>query len=141
MTYATPQDVAVELRGSTSVSPAEEVQWQAWLDRVEHSIEARFRRQGLDLSAQASVCDPDGGTVGDVEVAAVVRKVDASKMAPGTSQTVTVDDGSVTNRNDFKPSDGYDPLAVTDSEWALLLPETYNGAFSTRPTFQPDRRW
>ena len=139
MTYASPYDVAAELRGTTSVSSTEQVQWQRWLDRVERSIEGRFRRQGLDLGAQTFANDPEVGAVADVEVAAVIRKIDASKLTPGTSQTVSVDDGSVTNRNDLKPSDGYDPLALTDAEWNELLPQTSGAAFSTRPSFVPDR--
>lgn len=140
MTYATPTDVAAELRGSTNVTDAEQIQWQRWLDRVERAIDARFARIGLNLATQVSVGNPTGDVVADVEVAAVVRRINSPTMAVGASRTVTVDDGSVTTRNDLRPSDGYDPLALTDSELELLLPASQPEAFSTRPGFAPDCR-
>ena len=143
MTYATPEDVAAELgRSADSITATERAQWQRWLDRIERAIEARFRRAGLDLATQVSAGDPTAEDVADVEVAAVVRKIESPKMAAGSSRTVSIDDGSITDRNDLRGD--YDPLALTDADWALLLPGNLGGAFSTRPGFQADRpewRW
>lgn len=142
MTYATPADVAVALRGSTSFSTEEGVQWQAWLDTVERAIVRRFRRAGLDLFAQTVLEDPTAEDVADVEVDAVIRKhwhmKASAETLPGTSRTVSIDDGSVTNRNDGRAVADYNPLALTDDEWDSLLPSGDPAAFSTRPGFEPD---
>lgn len=140
MTYATPEDVAEELRGSTTVSAVEEVQWQKWLDRIERDIRRGFKRNGYDLDAQVLAEDPTEAEVVDVEVAAVIRKYwmvkGVEKVAPGTSQTRTVDDASVTDRNDGRSTLTYDPLALTDPEWSSLLPTTPKRArvFSVMPS-------
>lgn len=142
MTYATPADVAVALRGSTSYNTAEGIQWQSWLDRVERSIERRFKRANLVLADQVALEDPSAADVSDVEVEAVVRKVwnvkAAELVVPGTSKTRTVDDASVTDRNDSRTTIDYDPLSLTDAEWDTLLPDGEAAAFSTRPGFEPD---
>ena len=141
MTYAIPDDVAVEL-GRPASSQAETDQWQSWIDRVERAIARRFKRAGLDLAVQVAAGEPSDEDVADVEVAAVVRQVryaEAAKLVvPGTSRTRSVDDGSITDRNDGRLDSGYDPLALTDGEWADLLPSGIGGAFSTRPGFEPD---
>lgn len=136
MTYATPTDVAKELRGSTSVSDVEAIQWQAWLDRVERAIESRFARLSLSLADQTGLGNPSAALVADIEVAVVARRINGSPLAPGTSRTVSVDDGSVTDRNDR--GDSREALMLTDDEWSQLLPLTTGGAFSTRPGFVPD---
>lgn len=134
MSYATSNDVARELRGSTSLSSEEGVQWQAWIDRVEREIERRFRRVGLDLADQVALGDPLLVDVIDVEVAAAIRKIDNPRGL--TSSTRSIDDASITDRWDHQ--DAADPLALTDAEWAMLLPQVSSGAFSTRPGFEPD---
>lgn len=135
MTYATVDDVAAELgRLPDSVTDAERAQWTRWLDRVERSIGARFTRAGLTLSEQVALGNPDVSTVADVEVAAVVRKIE--NPSGDTSTTITVDDGSVTRRKEGAASSW--GLDLTDGEWALLLPATATSAFSTRPGFEPD---
>lgn len=136
MTYAAPSDVAKELRGSTSVSDAEGVQWQAWLDRVERAINRGFTRAGLDLATQVGLNDPTADDVRDVEVAAVIRK-SQNPMWGETSVTKSIDDGSITRRREG--GDGDDPLALISSEWNSLLPGMATAAFSTRPGFEPDR--
>lgn len=136
MTYANPQDVAAELRGSTSVSDAEAIQWQAWLDRVSRKIVAGFRRAGLDLDEQISLGDPTGDDVVDVEVAAVIRKIQNPNWGE-TSTTKSIDDGSITRRREGADP-GIDPLDLLPSEWATLLPASQVGAYSTRPGFEPD---
>ena len=140
MTYATPSDVAEELRGSTTVSDVETVQWQKWLDRIERDIRRGFKRSGYDLDTQVLAEDPTEAEVIDVEVAAVIRKYwqtkAAMEIAPGTSRTVSIDDGSITNRNDSRASLDYDALALTDPEWTSLLPAKPKRAraFSVMPS-------
>lgn len=136
MTYATPEDVAKELRGSTSVTAAEAVQWQAWLDRVERAIRRGFTRAGLDLSNQISLGDPTADDAKDVEVAVVIRKIQNPKWGE-TSSTVSVDDGSVTRRREG--GDGGDPLELLAGDWSQLLPGASATGWSTRPGFEPDR--
>lgn len=142
MTYATPTDVAKEMRGSTSVSATEAVQWPIWLESVERTIRRRFKRAGYELDEQVGEGDPLAADVVDVEVAAVIRKIGLvetnQSIRPGMSRTRSVDDASITDRNDGRIDPDYDPLALTDAEWASLLPTPVGGAFSTRPGFQPD---
>lgn len=136
MTYAVPQDVAEALRGSTSVTAEEAVQWQSWLSRVERSIVAAFRRAGLDLSEQIALNSPTAEEVADVEVAAVIRKIQNPTWGR-TSQTRSLDDGSVTYRNEGAGAN-VDPLALLSSELGDLLPSTATTAFSIRPYYEPD---
>lgn len=137
MSYADPSDVAVELgRPVSSVTGTDVAQWQAWLDRVERSIERTFRRAGLTFSAQVSLGDPSADEVRDVEVAAVVRKVQNPTWGV-TSTTRSIDDASVTSRREGAGVDA-DPLDLLADEWSSLLPGSDSPAFSTRPGFDPD---
>lgn len=137
--YATPQDVALEYRGSTSISSAESFQWQSWIDRVDRSIVRRFRRAGFDLAQQVSLDNPSAGDVRDAIVAAVIRKIDNPKGESSKTRTVTADDGTVSNTSRYESTKtGDDPLALTDAEWDDLLPNATPDAFSTRPGFTPD---
>jgi hypothetical protein len=133
MVYATAADVAVEL-GRSAVSAAEGEQWDAWIARVERSIGRAFRRSGFDLDTQVGVGNPTAEDVRDIEVAAVIRKIQNPTWGE-TSYTKSIDDGSVTRRREGV--DG-DPLGLLDSELSTLLPERTSGAFSTRPGFTPD---
>ena len=135
MTYGTIEQVAQELgRLPDSVTPEEVLQWGQWLERVERTIRARFTRAGLVLSTQVALDAPDAETVADVEVAAVARKIE--NPSGDTSTTVTIDDGSVTRRKEGAST--APGLELTDAEWALLLPASTAGAYSTRPSFVPD---
>lgn len=136
MTYAVPQDVAEALRGSTSVTAEEAVQWQAWLDRVERSIVAAFRRAGSDLAEQIALGTLTADDVADVEVAAVIRKIQNPTWGR-TSQTRSLDDGSVTYRNEGA-GPNVDPLALLPDELGGLLPSSSASGFSVRPYFEPD---
>lgn len=130
MTYATTAQVAIELgRLPESVSETETVQWQQWLDRVERSISTRFVRAGLDLDAQVILGNPDADSVADVEIAAVVRKIE--NPSGDTSTTISIDDGSVTRRKEGAGT--VVGLDLTDAEWALLLPASSSGAYSVTP--------
>src|SRR5699024_12833817 len=84
------------------------------------SIAARLRRGGLDLAAQVALGGPEAGTVADVEVAVVARKVRTPEGT--TSTTVSVDDGSVTKRREGSKIDDLGYLRLTDWEWDTLLP-------------------
>jgi len=139
MTYAAVSDVAAEL-GRPASSSTEQQQWQAWLNRVERNIIRGFKRAGLVLATEISEGNVDVADVKDVEVAAVLRKI--ANPDGLTSITRSVDDASVTVRRDGV--DDTDPLAVTDDEWDLLMPDLRGGAFTIRPVSSPgfaDEAW
>lgn len=139
MTYAIPDDVAVQLgRPIDSVTATERAQWQAWLDKVERSIRRAFKKAGFELDEQINAGEVSPADVGDVEVAAVIRKIDNPKWGE-TSYTKSVDDASVTTRREGAGES--DPLALLDVELGDLIPRRQSGAFSTRPGFQSDRCW
>lgn len=134
MAYAIADDVVIEL-GRAASSAAETAQWNAWLDRVERAIERRFRGAGLVLADQVALNDPPVADVIDVEVAAVIRKIELVTREGRTSTTRSVDDASITDRWE-SDSTGLD---VSNDEWDSLLPGSDSQAFSTRPSFEPDR--
>lgn len=134
MSYATSEDVAVQL-GRSASSAAEGEQWDAWLATVERSIRRHFSRAGFDLDAQVAAGEPSAEEVADVEVAAVIRKIQNPTWGE-TSYTKSIDDGSVTRRREG--GDGGDPLSLLDGELSNLLPVRHSNAFSTRPGFMPD---
>lgn len=135
MAFATVLDVATEL-GRPASSDAESDQWDAWLERVERTIRRGFRRAGADLDESIEAGDLETGDVVDVEVARVVDKVQ-NPNAGQTSVTRTVDDATITYRREGAASSN--PLDLSEVEWDGLLPSNANdGAFSTRPGFEPD---
>lgn len=134
MSYATTGDVAVQL-GRPATSNAETDQWEAWLAIVERAISRAFTRAGFDLDAQVGLSEPSAAEVADVEVAAVIRKIQNPTWGE-TSYTKSLDDGSVTRRREGG-ADG-DPLSLLDWELSTLIPVKSSGAFSTRPGFMPD---
>ena len=136
MAYAQTTDVETEL-GRPASSAAETDQWQAWLDRVERSIERAFRSAGLVFEDE--IVGDDGLTVAnvvDVEVSAVLRKIQNPSWGV-TSTTRSIDDASITTRREGVGGED-DPLALTPGEWRILLPDSDAGAFSTRPGFEAD---
>lgn len=139
MTFAIPDDVAVQIgRPTESVTDTERAQWQAWLDKVERAIRRAFKKVGLDLDEQIGLGEVIAADVADVEVAAVIRKIDNPKWGE-SSTTKSVDDATVTRRSEGLGTN--DPLALLDSEISDLLPDVKSGAFSTRPGFARDRCW
>lgn len=137
MTYAIPDDVAVELgRSASSLTDQERAQWQAWLSRVERSIGRAFKRGGFDLNEQISFGEVLSADVVDVEIAAVIRKIQNPTWGESSVST-TIDDGSITRRREGGSAD-VDPLDLLDSELSDLLPTRTSGAFSTRPAFSAD---
>lgn len=132
MAYATASDVAVEL-GRSASSAAEGEQWDAWIERVERTIERGFRRAGLVLADQVGLGEPTADDVRDVEVAAVIRKIQNPTWGE-SSYTRSVDDVSVTTRREGGGGDN--PLTLSDDEWSDLLPSKPNAAraFSIMPS-------
>jgi hypothetical protein len=135
MAYATASDVAIEL-GRPATSPGESDQWEAWIARVERSVVRGFRRSGYELDAQVALGEPTADEIQDVEVAAVIRKIQNPTWGED-STTKTIDDGSITRRR-TRDAQG-DPLDLLVSEWDSLLPGSGGDAFSTRPGFEVDR--
>lgn len=121
MAVATFEDVAVALgRSITSGEEQNQVEW--WLSGVELVIGARL--------GDVSLLDQD--VLRFVEVEAVVGKVRRGDSRV-TSETVSIDDGSVTKRYEsVQTSD------ITDDWWALLNPVTGSHFYSTRPGFEAD---
>lgn len=135
MTHATIADVAVELgRATPSSGSVEAGQWQGWLERVERAIVRGFARAGLSLAEEITAGRVSVDDVADVEVIRVAARVSIGVATGLTSTTVTVDDGSVTNRREGGES--YDPLALTEADWATLLPgrRVRGGVFSVMPS-------
>ncbi|CAA9242566.1 MAG: hypothetical protein AVDCRST_MAG83-1718 [uncultured Arthrobacter sp.] len=128
MTYATAQDVAVEL-GRPASSQAESDQWDAWLARAERNIARGFTQASLVLATQVGLGAPTEDDVRDVEVSAVLRKI--ANPSGFTSVTRSIDDATLTTRREGPGVDG-DPLAITDAEWKILLPvaSAQGGAFT-----------
>ncbi len=132
MAYATAADVAVEL-GRPASSAGEGDQWDAWIARVERSIVRAFRRAGYTLDAQVALGEPTADDVQDVEVAAVIRKIQNPTWGE-SSYTKSLDDGSITRRRDGNADT--DPLSLLDGELAALLPAGRKSvsAFSVMPS-------
>ena len=131
-TYADVTDVATRL--GRPISTAEEIaQVSAWLEDVEATIVARFLRAGLVLADQIALDDPSLATVVRIESAAVIRKMENPTGI--TSVTRSIDDASVTERREGATTSS---LGLLDAEWQDLLPGSVGGAFSTRPSFEPD---
>lgn len=109
-------------------SPLER-QWQVWIDQAVRQI-ARYQQRH-------SLPDPDPDTVDDVVLEAVADM--ANHPDRSTQVTVAVDDAS-TSRS-YVSSLGR--VSIDDALWDQLWPDqSVEGAFSIRPSFQPDRpRW
>jgi len=127
MTYATVSDVATELGRPTPTDAPVLAQWNSWLRQVEARIKVRV----VDLDTRAAANSDYAALVADVEASVVARKV----LNPEGLRSVTtsIDDGSLTKMRDS--GTGAEPLALTDQEWALLLPTRPTGAFTIRPQF------
>ena len=123
MAVATYEDVAVAL-GRPISTEAEQNQVEWWLSGVELFITAKL----------GDVSNLDEAAVKYVEVEAVVAKIRRGALAGASSITVNVDDGGVTRRYE-NPVSADD---ITDEWWALLDPDVGGGAFSVRPSFEPD---
>lgn len=126
MTIGTVQDVADEL-GRPITDASEVAQVTKWLARVE----AIIKRRMPDLLDLVAAGDPPAELVAGIEASAVVRKIKNpdGKVAEG------IDDYNYRYNEQSRKGE----IFLTDDEWALLLPVSASGAFSTRPGFEPDR--
>lgn len=126
MTAATTEDVETALgRPASSDAEARQIVW--WLSGVEILIQSRLG----DLSAL------DQDVLRYVEAEAVVAKVRRGDSRV-SSETVSVDDGSMTRRFET----GVQTSDISDEWWALLNPVTGSSFYSTRPGFEADdARW
>lgn len=127
--YATPTDVSTEI--GRDLTTAETAQVDRWIDQAERLIASRVG----DIAALITAGDLAEELVGDVIVAAVVRKL----RNPEGLRTVTasIDDGSLQKTIDSTQSDG--ALHILPDEWRLLLPDS--AAFSVRPTYTESFDW
>jgi hypothetical protein len=143
MTYASVEDVAKAVgRSIDSVTQVERDQWDYWLSVVERSIGAAFRKANLNLTVAIAAGSPSPDDVADVEVAAVVRKVQNPTWGQ-TSRTIShaIDDASGTETSRNEGAGAYkDPLNLLPEELDWLLPgiEPDPTAYTVRPTFAPD---
>jgi hypothetical protein len=117
MATAIYEDVAVAL-GRPITDQAEQDQVTYWLNAVELQIKARL----------GDIVDLDPAILKYVEVEAVATKM----QNPNGYQSETIDDytyryGVETRR-----------ITILDEWWDLLRPSSTSGAFSTRPSFEPD---
>lgn len=122
MTAAMTEDVETAL-GRPAASSAELAQIEWWLSGVELLIGARLG----DVSAL------DQDVLRYVEAEAVVAKIRRGDSRV-TSETVSIDDGSMTRRFEA----GVQTSDISDEWWALLNPSTGSTFYSTRPGFEAD---
>lgn len=136
MTFAKASDVEVEL-GRPASSTAETAQWDAWIARVERRIVRSFKLAGFDLTEQVALDEPTEQDVVDVEVAAVIRKIQNPTWGQ-TSVTVShaIDDASGSQTSRSEGNTLADPLDLLASEIDGLLPASRrrSGVFSVMPS-------
>lgn len=125
--YANLSDVADRL-GRPITDELEVKQINAWIGDVEAIIRTRIP----DLEDRITAGVPSLEVVGMVVTNAVVRKA----LNPTGKQNERIDDYSYGLTEDAARGD----LFLTAAEWELLLPASGTGAFSVRPSFEPDRR-
>lgn len=126
MTVATWQDVAVALgRPTSAFNTEQQAQIGHWLNGVELLIVGRL----------GAVEQLDVATVKYVEAEAVAEKVRRGGEGGASSVSVSVDDATVTRRWENTPVSSSD---IWDELWSMLDPTAGDGAYSTRPAFEPD---
>lgn len=121
MTYATAADVAAELGLPAFTDPQKIAQIDGWLVRVEATIRARI----ADLDAQVASGRINAALLANIEAAAVARKY----TNPEGLKSERIDDYQYGRVDDASTVD----VALTDGEWALLMPPAARGAFTVRP--------
>ena len=119
MAWAQATDVEAQL-GRSASSGAETNQWGAWLEVVDRRIRRAFTLAGFNLDDEIADDAPLMDNVIDVEVAAVIRKIQNPEWGV-TSTTRSIDDASITKRREGSTGDR-DPLALTRDELANLIP-------------------
>lgn len=122
MTAATVEDVETAIgRPVSSDAELRQIEW--WLSGVEILIQSRLG----DVSAL------DQDVLRYVEAEAVVAKIRRGDSRV-SSETVVIDDGSMTRRFET----GVQTSDISDEWWALLNPSTGSTFYSTRPGFEAD---
>jgi len=119
---ATPADIAVEL-GVAAPTPAQEVQWQSWIDRALYLIGKRLDVATLDTA--------------DVDYV-VLQAVIAHARNPesSTQVDVAIDDGRISKRYQSGPGG----ILILPEWWVLLDPDLIDssGVGSTQMYGEPD---
>lgn len=123
MPYASWSDVQIRL--GRELTPAEQVQVDAWLSDIESTIIARIPNLGALVAAGTLLA----ATIVKIEAAAVIRVL----RNPDGKLTERIDDYSWTR--DSSTATGQ--LALLDSEWAELTPDVATDAFTIRPHYEP----
>lgn len=124
MTTIVPSDIETAL-GRPASSPAEQNQWQMWINHAELLISTRFG--GLESL--------DPALVDYVVLQAVLAHV--RKPDDATQVDMAVDDARVSRRY----SSGNGRVTILDEWWDLLSPRSTGGAFTISPTGAPDYGW
>ena len=119
-------DVASRL-GRPITDTAETDQVLAWIGDIEAVVRGRIP----DLDQRIADGAPSAEVAVMVLANAVVRKI----KNPDGKQNERIDDYSYGLTEDAARGE----LFLTDAEWLLLLPAGGSGAFSVRPSFEPDR--
>ena len=118
----TPADIAVEL-GVAAPTPAQEVQWQSWIDRALYLIGKRLDVATLDTA--------------DVDYV-VLQAVIAHARNPesSTQVDVAIDDGRISKRYQSGPGG----ILILPEWWVLLDPNLIDssGVGSTQMYGEPD---
>ena len=118
----TPSDIAVEL-GVAAPTPAQEAQWQSWIDRALYLIGKRL-----------TVADLDPADVDHVVLQAVIAH--ARNPESSTQVDVAIDDGRISKRY----SSGPGGVFILPEWWVLLDPQLADssGVGSTQMYGEPD---
>lgn len=117
----TVEDVAISL--GRPLTASEEAQAAMWIEDAETLIRVALGDLGaLDL-----------GALRIVVLESVAGRIRRAPLGGAESVTVSVDDASVTNRYSTSSSDEW---LLTG--WRTMLTPAESGAFSTRPSFEPD---
>ena len=118
----TPSNIAVEL-GVAAPTPAQEAQWQAWIDRALYLIGKRLTVSALDPA-----------DVDYVVLQAVVAH--ARNPESSTQVDVAIDDGRVSKRYQSGPGG----VVILPEWWVLLDPQLADssGVGSTQMFGEPD---
>lgn len=129
-----PDDIADELgRPRPAVDSDTFRQWQRWITTTYERIEAYRIANNLP--------EPDPGQLDYVVLMVVASRARMNNRDDGATQvTVSIDDGSTTR---MYPT-GTDSVVIDLGPWwGQLWPGQGAGAFSFRPTFEPDdrRKW
>lgn len=122
-----PDDVATELGRPTPLDLATTEQFASWIERAVRLIQMRAARMQVEFTSL------DQDVVDDV----VVQAVAAHARNP---EGVEYYDVSVDDAREMRRWSGGSAgrIFITDEWWSWLFPDADSGAFSVRPSFEPD---